>query len=364
MSLSIPTTSMPFSCRNRAVSLPISPPEPVTIATGIPPPLSSSRPGRQTPQRALVGPNPLDYIGHDLANRSRRPPAERLTRPRAVRNVERHVDPGGLRVGSDRHLAQELTAELRELAQRDRVLRSPTHVEHLSRMSLDFRKLTRNELEEVGRMEEVANLLCLTAEARVAQRSPEKVIHHPEREHSLVHLAELPGSGDDSAAVDDRFQPVGSNVLPGDHLGGELTRAVEGAGTVHRKPFRDSRRAHAPDVLLVRDREPRVGLVQPDPLQLRNRVDARRREQEKSTASPPRELEAVDRAMKVRLQNVARRVGEPGEHARLCRGVHYEVEIAREVLHIGGISDVAVHELDPLSAKDRQVRFAPAPSKV
>src|SRR5437868_5747302 len=90
MSLSMPTTSRPCSCRNFAVSLPTSPDDPVTIAM-----LMNALSNDQVAEDVAVVADPRRDVAHDGHGIPARRPPEPLRRLRMIGDVPRHVDGGG-----------------------------------------------------------------------------------------------------------------------------------------------------------------------------------------------------------------------------------------------------------------------------
>ncbi len=94
-------------------------------------------------------------------------------------------------------------------------------------VDLRRRKLRDEEGDEVGGMQAVAHLVALAAESDVLEGPPAQVAVDPVGEDPLVRPAELPGAGEDAAAVDEDGQGEGLAVFQGERLARELCRPVE-----------------------------------------------------------------------------------------------------------------------------------------
>src|SRR5690349_9043204 len=120
MSFSIPTTSKPSETKWSTASEPISPPEPVMIATGISSLLPSPRWGVDVEclgDPLGIGGDPLVDVGQHLLGAAPGPPLVQAEKPRAVGQVYRHVPLARLLDRRHRHLvAGQLPADLRRLA--------------------------------------------------------------------------------------------------------------------------------------------------------------------------------------------------------------------------------------------------------
>src|SRR6476619_6965390 len=116
MSFSRPITSKPSSTKYATDSEPISPPEPVTIATG-----TSATPvdGERRAQLALVVADPRVHVREYPAQGRRRPPGGEAVQPRAVGDVPGDV-PGSFfgRHRDVNHVARDLGTEFGELEER------------------------------------------------------------------------------------------------------------------------------------------------------------------------------------------------------------------------------------------------------
>src|SRR5262245_34407837 len=132
MSLSMPTTSNPRLAKNNAVSEPISPAAPLTIATDMS--------GRRLDQGMRVAENrqkhrpalsqPLEDIVEHLAERMLRRPTRRGRDLAVVADVVRHVGRVCFHAGLDGNLpAAALLAEGGQLPQRDAPLVPSADVE-------------------------------------------------------------------------------------------------------------------------------------------------------------------------------------------------------------------------------------------
>ena len=105
-------------------------------------------------------------------------------------------------------------------------------------------------------------------------------------EDPLVDLAHLPGPGDHPAAVDHGPHAEGGPVLLDQQLGGQLGRAVEGAGAGEREVLGDARRPRRPGQrLLGGELEAGRRLLQRQRDLRRDRVDAAGREEDEKAPS-------------------------------------------------------------------------------
>ena len=132
MSFSMPTTSKPSATKCSTASEPISPPEPVMIATGIRA-YSPCPPGHRCSGRSAIRSSSARIHSSMSArilsgSRCGRQSVSSKSM-RAIRNVNRHVTGPRLRDRLDRNLvAGQLAADLGRLKQREAALASAAHV--------------------------------------------------------------------------------------------------------------------------------------------------------------------------------------------------------------------------------------------
>jgi hypothetical protein len=167
---------------------------------------------------------------------------EALEESRTIQGMSNGARSG---VRGDRLGAEPLVAPLCQLAKRDRRRHAAADIhDPVVGRNLRGRKLREEERQEVLRVEAVAHLVARAAESDVLERPPAKVAVDPVAEDSLVGPSELPGAGEDAAAVDEDRQVEGVAVLEGEGLAGELRRAVERHGGRRREVLRDALGAH------------------------------------------------------------------------------------------------------------------------
>src|SRR5206468_10544856 len=88
----------------------------------------------------------------------------------------------------------------------------------------------QNEPAKIIDVEEITNLSAQTVEARVLQWLSEIVVCDPQRKHTLIHFARLPGTGDNTAAEDERFYIVVDGKFLHEILCAQFARSIEGSG--------------------------------------------------------------------------------------------------------------------------------------
>ena len=274
-----------------------------------------------------------------------------------------HVDPQvhvrRLGRGGDGDAASRLAdAELGQLPQGDRHVIAAADVVDPAVPSLRGADLQEDQVEQVLDVQDVPDLLPEAAEADVAQGAPEDMAGDPEGHHALVHLPHLPGPGQHAAAVDHRPQAIAVDVLLDQLLAGELAGPVERAGAVEREPLGDPASGESRHPRLVSPAEPGLLLVVGERVQRGDRVDPAGAEEEERRPPGPRQLQAVDRAGQVRLEDIAGRAVEPRLHRRLGGTIDHQVEggQAFQVLHA---ADVAVAEPDPRPPEPGEAQLAP-----
>src|SRR5207245_8172791 len=114
----------------------------------------------------------------------------------------------------DRNLvAGQLAADLGRLQQREAALSPAADIDGAPVPLLRIEQLQLNQVDQVLHVEKVANLLALAAEADVFERLAEVMGKHPVGEHPLVDPSHLPGTGDDTAAIDHRRNTEARSVL-------------------------------------------------------------------------------------------------------------------------------------------------------
>ena len=84
----------------------------------------------------------------------------------------------------------------------------------------------------------------------------------------------------------------------------------------------------------------------------------------KSAPGSPRQLEAVDCAEQVRVDDVVRGAAVSGEDGRFRRTLDDEIDLSAAEAQIFRIADVAVHELHPTLAQAREIHLGAAPFQV
>ena len=103
----------------------------------------------------------------------------------------------------DRHLpAGQFAAEFGEFQERNARLQAAAHIIGRSVPQLRPLQLETQQLEQVGHMQQIPDLLTKTAISEVRQVALEEMLGDPEGDQALVDLAHLPRSGENPAAVD------------------------------------------------------------------------------------------------------------------------------------------------------------------
>ena len=87
--------------------------------------------------------------------------------------------------------------------------------------------LVEDQWGQIARVEAVADLVTLSIETDVAQRSAAEVAVDPIRENALVGPTELAGAGHDSAAIDENLETERLAVFQRKHFAGEFCRTIE-----------------------------------------------------------------------------------------------------------------------------------------
>ena len=256
MSFSIPTTSKPSATKWSTASEPIRPPAPVMIATGI----------------ASLLPSPAGVSMFERLRRSapRRRRSTRGCRPAPARRCAAAATRPGRRASRSRRgrsarppgasprpasIGTSLPVSSRQISvvSRSERLHSrppPTFTVRPSQASGSSSwRSTRSTRSSTWSRSRTC--LPCAAEADVGERVAEVVGEHPVGEDPLVDLAHLPGAGDHAAAVDHRGDAEPVAVLLDQQLGGELGRAVEGAGALERELLGDARRARRRGTVLL-----------------------------------------------------------------------------------------------------------------
>ena len=82
--------------------------------------------------------------------------------------------------------------------------------------------LVEDQGGQIARVEAVADLVALTIEADVAQRSTAEVAVDPIGEDALVGSTELTGAGHDAATVDENLEAERLAVFQREHFAGEF----------------------------------------------------------------------------------------------------------------------------------------------
>src|SRR6188472_328236 len=157
MSFSRPTTSKPASTKYATDSEPISPPEPVTIATDT---SATSVDGERRAELALILANPLVHVREYPAQGRRRSPRGQAVHPRGVGDVPRDVARSILRRRRNLDgVARDLCAQLGELDERGGARRAATDVGDDAGPRAGIGELAIDEVAEVVDVEQIPNLL-------------------------------------------------------------------------------------------------------------------------------------------------------------------------------------------------------------
>src|SRR6185436_7825212 len=141
----------------------------------------------------------LSDVGQHLFSAAPRPPLIQAIKPRAIRQIYRYVPLPRLLNRRDRHLvAGQALADLGRLAQREAALAATADVHGAAVPGRRIEQLALDKVDQVLDVEKISYLLSIPPEPDVAERVAEVVGEHPVGEHPLVHLAHLPGAGDDA----------------------------------------------------------------------------------------------------------------------------------------------------------------------
>jgi hypothetical protein len=150
---------------------------------------------------------------------------------RGIEDHPRDVEGARRGVGGDLVRAEGGVAPIGELAERHRGGGAAGEVgEAVGGGEGGRGELLREERSEVARVEAVADLVAVAAEADVFERATAEVGVEPVGEDALVGAAELAGAGEDAAAVDEDGEVEGLAVFEGEGFAGEFGGAVERDG--------------------------------------------------------------------------------------------------------------------------------------
>ncbi len=262
----------------------------------------------------------------------------------------RDVEGAGLWVGGDGVGAEGVVAPIGELAERPGGGGTAGEIgDAVGGGECGRGELFGEERGEVARVEAIADLVAVATEADVAERALAEVGVQPVGEDALIGAAELAGPSEDAAAVDEDGEVERGAVFEGEGFAGEFGGAVEGDGGGGGKFLGDAGGADAAGetgrggdgaegVLVDFDGECGEG---------RDRVDAARGEQNKTGAVGLAELEHVDRAPEVVLDELAGTglAIDASEDAGIGGGVDDPID-GGERLEVAGGAEVAVKEFD------------------
>src|SRR5215470_5572876 len=91
---------------------------------------------------------------------------------------------------------------LREFAQRDAGLHTPTDVVDRPAVTVEMVQLMHEQIIEIIDVEHVADLQARAAEPHIGQRPAVEVSRHPQHHEALIDLTHLPWAGEHTAAID------------------------------------------------------------------------------------------------------------------------------------------------------------------
>src|SRR5204863_4187515 len=153
MSLSIPTTSKPFSEKNAAASEPISPAAPVMTATDMSPAAEKMcrTSGRSAAQQRLddrtLFNEPAEHVVDDLFDPARRMPSRRRRHSCIVGHVIRDIEGLRVRIAADLETAvRSFAAQARQFCERHTAIPSAADVEHRTGEATHIFELHSNEI--------------------------------------------------------------------------------------------------------------------------------------------------------------------------------------------------------------------------
>src|ERR1043166_6544289 len=252
-----------------------------------------------------------------------------LPLPLPARKSAVHHDPGRIEgtrlgIGINRMPAEPGIAPRRELRERHAATEAPAKVLHARPRSILVAHLTEEQCGEIARMQTVAHLITVAAEADVFQWPAAQVSVDPEREDALVVRAELASAGQHAAAVDPHGDVERMRVFERNGLAGGFAGAIERHGWRGRKRFArpgdadsDGHGAvggEAKRVVVHLNRQGRKRFL---------RIDAAGAEKNEPGAMTTAVLQDVDRAPEIVLEQLtrARPAVDASEHARVRRGI-------------------------------------------
>ena len=215
-------------------------------------------------------------------------------------------------------------------------------------------------------MQAVADLMTLTAESEVFQRTAPQPGVDPEGEDPLVGPPKLAGASENAAAIDENRETERFAVFEGERLGGELGRAVEGKRSSGGKTLLQATGGNARRERLARIRHERMLSDHHGQRSQRgDRVDAAGAEQDEAGPAQLAVFKQVDGTAKVVLDQLtaAGSAVDPGQHACIGRGVDHPVGI-RQFLEVAGGPQVGMEQARPQLFEFRPVGFAPGADEI
>ena len=274
---------------------------------------------------------------------------------RGVEHDPREIEGARGRIGGDGVRAELCVAPRGELAKGHRRRRAAGDVgEAIGGGELGRGELLFEERDEIARVEAVADLVAVAAEADIFERAAAQVGVEPVGEDALVGAAELAGTGEDPAAVHEDGKAEGFAVFEGEGFAGEFGGTVKGDGGGGGECLVDAGGAEADRKRRRRDRERARGRDRTEGVgvglygergERRDRVDATGAEENETGAVGFAVFEEVDRAGEVVFDELAG-AGfsvDAGEDAGVGGGVDNPVD-ARKRFEVAGGAEIGVDD--------------------
>ena len=221
--------------------------------------------------------------------------------------------------------AGNFAAQDGSFAEGQAVLDAASHVPVPPGISIEVGDLVQHEVAKIVDVEEVANLLAGAAEADVLQPAIETVGGNPERHDSLVCFRHLPRARKQAATIDDEPDPVSVAIFGHHEFGRQFRHAVQGARPVEWKLLADAVFGGAGNGLRGPQTVARLGLLEGQAIDRRHRVDAAGGHEQEVGLGLPGNLQAMEAAGQVGVDQVFRRTAVAGQNRGLRGALQNQV---------------------------------------
>ncbi|OQC22984.1 MAG: hypothetical protein BWX68_02975 [Verrucomicrobia bacterium ADurb.Bin063] len=301
----------------------------------------------------------LGYFGPNGLQRGLRFPAPNLGGPAGIQDQPGDIKRAVPGFGRNRVLPKPLRAPRAQLPQRSALPQAAARIQHPRLGGVRPGYLLRDQRQQITRVKAIAHLAPGAIKPDILQRPPPAIAVNPIRKDALVNPAKLARAGQHPAPENEHRQIEALGILASQEFRSAFGTAVERQRRLGGELLRD---APGPE-----PRNRRVG-ARHKPVALRvhrngreraNRIDPAGAEQGKATTPLLLQLQHVDRAHKIMLEQLAAAgpAVHTGQHARIGGRLDNPVA-AGQGFEVAGDADIAMKQPDAQPAQRPAVGLA------